>query len=349
MGRVGIRHICAVTLGVVLLTGCWPWVGEQAKQVVPDTNAEAARRIADHKANIALAAKVKANELGKIPVLMYHRVVRNATGPDDRTPAEFRAELERLAKEGYVPITAKEYVTGQIKIPAGKHPVVLTFDDASPSQVALDGTGVPLPNTAIGILYDVARRHPGFRPVATFFLTRDVFGKHDQASRRQVLMWLVENGFDLGNHTRDHINLLGLPKKKVYEQIVAGHKMITDLAGVEPHTLALPYGNQPNEPKWARSGTADGVTYTYGGVFRAGYAPAPSPFSQDFDPLAIPRIRSHGKKGECARFCSEAWLDWFEKHPEERYTSDGNIKTVAYPRFQSPFAAKRYKELALPY
>src|SRR5690606_25844681 len=80
-------------------------------------------------------AQVQANELGRIPVLMYHRIVPTTESVYDRTPDDFRAELERLAREDYVPITTAELAAGRIDIPAGKHPVVLTFDDGDPTTI----------------------------------------------------------------------------------------------------------------------------------------------------------------------------------------------------------------------
>ncbi|MFF3671541.1 polysaccharide deacetylase family protein [Microtetraspora malaysiensis] len=302
------------------------------------------------KANMVAAAKVRANELGSIPVIMYHRITDKPGGTDDRTPAQFRAELERLASENYVPITAAEYVSGKIDIPAGTHPVVLTFDDSSPSQLTLDAMGTPQPNTAVGILLDVSKKHPGFRPVGTFYVIRDMFGKFTPEERAQVLGWLRENGFDIGNHTRDHLNLLGKSQKEVTEQIAAGQKLISDLdKKVQVHTLALPYGNQPRNKQWALHGSANGVRYDYQGVFLAGYTPAPSPFTKEFDPVGIPRIRAMDKKGDCVKFCSTAWLDELKAHPDERYTSDGNPTTVAFPKFKAPFVAKNVTTNALPY
>ncbi|WP_347633889.1 polysaccharide deacetylase family protein [Sphaerisporangium sp. B11E5] len=338
-----------MSLGVIALAGCGggevatrPAAGAGPAKAVP---AQEAR-----KAAVATAAKVKANELGQIPVLMYHRIVaKPAPGSDDRSPAQFRAELERLAKEGYVPITAREYTTGRIAIPAGKHPVVLTFDDSSPSQLTLDGSGAPKPDTAVGILMDVARKNPGFRPVGTFYVIKDMFGTFGHDAQAQVLGWLKDNGFDVGNHTRDHLNLRGRAKDQVEGQIVAGHKLITDLIKDAPATIALPYGNQPTTKQWARQGQASGVRYDYSGVFLAGYTPAASPFSKDFDPLGIPRIRAMDKVGDCARFCSTAWLDWLKAHPEDRFTSDGDVRTVAFPKFKNPYVAPHFTKYTLPY
>ncbi|MFC6085453.1 polysaccharide deacetylase family protein [Sphaerisporangium aureirubrum] len=350
MGRFAGRHIGALSLGVLALAGCGGGDGKVVAQ--PAAGGKPAKPVSAQEARrtaAATAAKVKANELGQIPVLMYHRIVAKPAGGDDRTPAQFRTELERLAKEGYVPITAREYTTGRIAIPAGRHPVVLTFDDSSPSQLTLDGSGQPMPDTAVGILMDVARKNPGFRPVGTFYVIKDMFGTFGQEAQAQVLGWLKDNGFDIGNHTRDHLNLRGRSKEQVTDQIVAGHKLITALIKDAPATLALPYGNQPNTKQWAMRGDGGGVHYAYTGVFLAGYTPAASPFSKDFDPLGIPRIRAMDKVGDCARFCSTAWLDWLKAHPEDRFTSDGDVRTVAFPKFKNPYVAKHFTKYTLPY
>jgi peptidoglycan/xylan/chitin deacetylase (PgdA/CDA1 family) len=350
MGGFGIRGIGVLSLGVVVLAGCAQGESKVAAQhAAPNKSAKPASSQEARKAAMVKAAKVKANELGQIPVLMYHRIVAKPGGSDDRTPEQFRTELERLAKDGYVPITAREYTTGRIGIPAGRHPVVLTFDDSSPSQLTLDGSGAPKPDTAVGILQDVARKNPGFRPVATFFVIKDMFGTFGPEAQAQTLGWLKDNGFDIGNHTRDHLNLRGKSKDQVTDQIVGGQKLITALIKYAPTTIALPYGNQPSTKEWALRGGAGDVRYDYTGVFLAGYTPGPSPFSKDFDPLGIPRIRAMDKVGDCARFCSTAWLDWLNAHPEDRYTSDGDIKTVAFPKFKVPYVAPRFNSYTLAY
>ncbi|KOU43649.1 hypothetical protein ADK55_23475, partial [Streptomyces sp. WM4235] len=100
---------------------------------------------------------------------MYHQLIGRPAGVYDRTPAAFRAEMERLAREDYVPVTARDFQTGRIDIPAGTHPVVLTFDDSTNSQVRLGPGGVPSPNTAVAIVAGTAAKLPSLKPVATFF------------------------------------------------------------------------------------------------------------------------------------------------------------------------------------
>ncbi|MCK2221393.1 polysaccharide deacetylase family protein [Actinomadura sp. ATCC 31491] len=328
----------------ILTTGCDSQPANTVKMADSKSDA-AAKAKASKAAKIQRAARAKANELGQIPVLMFHRIVVKPATTDDRSPAQFRADLERLVKENYVPITAAEMVAGKIDIPAGKHPVVLTFDDSSPSQLTLNEVGVPQKDTAVAILKEVAARHPGFRPVATMYVTRDMFGKIGREEQAQTLQWLKDNGFDLGNHTRDHINLRGRSQKEVEEQIGSIGREITSLSSVKPTTIALPYGNQPKKPEWALRGKG----YNHTGAFLAGYTPAPAPFSKAFNASGIPRIKVMEKKGDCAQFCSDAWLDWLNKNPDMRYTSDGDAGTVAYPKFKNPYLRKTFATWALPY
>src|SRR3954449_12768600 len=99
-------------LALAALAGC----AQQAPQAAPPPDAKALQAM-QAKATAAKAAQaraVHANELGQIPVIMYHRVLAHPATADDQTPQQFRAELERLASEKYVPITAAEYVTGKI-------------------------------------------------------------------------------------------------------------------------------------------------------------------------------------------------------------------------------------------
>lgn len=292
-------------------------------------------------------AGVGANELGAVPVLMYHRITTEATTVYDRSPKEFRAELERLAAEGYVPVTAAEYVTGKINIPAGRHPVVLTFDDSSPSQFSLRGDGTPDPRSAVGILLEVSRRHPGFRPVATMFVNGDPF---EEPGGKRTLNWLHRHGFEIGNHTATHQNLGQASAAQVRTEIAGNQKAITGaVPGISVRTLALPFGIAPDPPGLAAEGESGGTRYHHQGVFLVGAGPAPSPFTAAFDPQNIPRIRSQGRRGEGADLASARWLDRLAAEDPARYTSDGDPATVSFPESSSAQPAPRSTAMARPY
>ncbi|MCI2423542.1 polysaccharide deacetylase family protein [Saccharopolyspora sp. K220] len=272
---------------------------------------------------------VGANELGDVPVLMYHRITPTPTSVYDRTPEDFRAELERLAAEDYVPVTATEYATGQFDIPAGKHPVVLTFDDGSATQFTLDSAGEPALGTGIRILLDVAAAHPGFRPVATCYVFNPPF---EEPTGRRSLTWLHEHGFEIGNHTLDHPNLGQVSDSEAQHQIAGMQRVITDaVPGLQVQSIALPLGAHPDNERLAADGSADGITYHYGSVMLVGSNPAPSPWSTDFDPANVPRIRSQGPTGQDAQYGSTAWLDKLAAAPARRYTSDGDPNRISAP------------------
>ena len=54
-------------------------------------------------------------------------------------------------------------------------------------------------------MLEFARTHPGFVPAGTFYVNRTPFGS--DAGGEGALQWLVDNGFEIGNHTHDHIPL----------------------------------------------------------------------------------------------------------------------------------------------
>ncbi|RCG33362.1 polysaccharide deacetylase [Sphaerisporangium album] len=295
------------------------------------------------------ARQAGANELGMIPVLMYHRILDKRLAAIDRTPGQLRRELERLAGSGYVPITAAEYAKGAVDVPAGAHPVVLTFDDGHPSHFALGSDGLPEPDTAVRIILEVAARFPGFRPVATFWINKNPFGLRDHGRQAAAVRWLVGHGFEVANHTFAHPDLHRLTAKKVSESIVRQQRLLDSLGAPRTPTFALPYGSRPKKRSGAREGKWDGTAYDFDAVFLAGAQPSISPYAKDFDRYNIPRIQSNGKKGECRKWCSEYWLGWLDRHPDRRYTSDGDLTRVSMPRrFQGKIQAK-LRGVAIPY
>ena len=339
---MGLKKITAV-VAAVALAGAACSGGPQTTAKEAAARGQAAAGAARPQID---PATVRANELGLVPVLMYHQIVPKPTTVYDRTPADFRAELERLAKEGYVPITAAELASGRIDIPAGRHPVVLTFDDSTISQFALGPDGRPKPDTAIGILLEVSRRHPGFRPVATLFVNGAPF---NDADGRRTLGWLHRNGFEIGNHPLTHLNLGSASAAQVQRDIAANQKAITEaVPGLTVQTLALPFGIPPRRPELARRGEHGGIRYEHRGVFLVGSNPSPSPYAADFDPLNIPRIRSQGPRGEDAEFASTRWLDKLAAGGD-RYTSDGDPSVISYPRGSSVQIAPAWRKMARPY
>ncbi|MFI6510673.1 polysaccharide deacetylase family protein [Streptosporangium sp. NPDC050855] len=298
----------------------------------PDPSLPSAELPPPITASPEFARQVKANEAGMVPILMYHRITHRRLASIDRTPDQVRKELERLARDGYVPVTAREFATGRMDVPAGKHPVVLTFDDGHHSHFALQADGTPARNSAVGIIYQVARKYPGFRPVATFWVNRYPFGLQERRDQERAVRWLVERGFEVANHTWSHPYLPGLGKKEIAGQLARVERMLKRLGVPPSETMALPFGAMPRKRATVQSGKWQGVPYRFKGVFLAGAEPSVSPFVRRYDHRSIQRIQSNGKKGECRKWCSQYWLEWLDRHPRERYTADGDPDRISVPR-----------------
>jgi hypothetical protein len=299
--------------------------------------------------NAAAKAKaVYANELGDVPVLMYHQIREDGGGQYDLTPAEFRAELERLWREDYWPVKAIDLVEGAFDVPAGKSPVVLTFDDSTKEQLDVDGAGNVKPQTAIGIMLDFARTHPGFELAGTFYPNREPFAGVREGPR--LLGWLAEHGFELGNHTKDHIPLNQMSSEEARRQLVLGREVITKaVPDVRVRTLALPLGAWPTPRSIAWRGAWGGRGYAHDGIFLVGAEPAKSPFARAFDPHAIPRIRTTPQGASDPEYGSSWWLDRLRRGSARRFVSDGDPSTIAFPRRFSGALASRFRAQARPY
>lgn len=293
-------------------------------------------------------AAVRANELGEIPVIMYHQIREDGGGEYDLTPAEFRAELRLLYRQGYRPVRAVDLVRGTLDVPAGTSPVVLTFDDSTKEQFSYGPDGKIAQKTALGIMLDFARRNPRFKPAGTFYVNREPFA--GVAEGDEMLRFLVEHGFELGNHTDDHVPFNRKDAAGVQSALVRGKRLIVNaVPGAQVRTMALPLGVPPEPERLAARGSWNGDSYRHEGVFLVGAEPAPSPFSRTFDPLRIPRIRTGPWRGGEPDYASGFWLDLLRENPERRYVSDGDPRRISFPAERRGELAARFSARANPY
>lgn len=355
-GRWRIARHGAQALAVVALLcgGCQtqskqPFVGgttgSTGSGLATNTMATPAVAKAEVKSSAREARPVQANELGMIPVLEYHRF-----GPAEdrwtRTYVNFRKDLEWLYNNDYVLINAAEMATGQFNIPAGKKPVVLTFDDATAEQFKLaktadgkierrpDGKVVPDPNSAVGIMDAFAKEHPDFGAAATFYVLPNPFEVRDEAGEK--LRYLVDTGRELGSHTFNHEKLSKLSPEAIVTNLSKAQAEVERVMG-RPYrlkTLALPNGIFPKSEAGVAAvlkGGAGSSTYEHVAIMLVGADPSPSPFSKKFNPGKVPRIQA--TDGEFSRH--------FNREPgstarvSERFAvfiSDGDPKRVSFPQ-----------------
>lgn len=284
-----------------------------------------------------------ANELGRIPVFEYH-LIADKNSVYERKYDGLRRDLELMYERGYRPVSVAEMVDRKIDLPAGLSPVVIVFDDASPSQfryIEKNGQLEIDPTSAVGILMAFNRAHPDWRNRAVFCMLpaaqagRAFFG--DKGIEGQKTEWrfkkvqfLAEQGFELCNHTLYHARLDRAGAK--VEEFIARGQMAIDSAvpGYKVRTMALPLGMWPQNHELARRGTwrdARGgvVSYSHDAILEVTGGPSRSPFDPQFNPLSIPRVQVIGDSAVART------LNALEKHGQ-RYVSDGDPRAVARPR-----------------
>lgn len=272
-------------------------------------------------------AQIKANEAGKVMILMYHVIGSDKEGDWSQTSENFRRDLQMLYDQGYSLISLNDFLANNITAPAGKTPLVLTFDDGTEGhfRYLVDGKGNKEidPDCAVGILLNFAQEHPEFGHTATFYVNSAPFRQKDYF--REKLNKLVELGFDIGNHTLTHEYLNKVSDDKVQKELGGLAKYVADnVPEYQVTTLALPFGLSPKNYSLAVKGSYNDFTYEHKGILKVGARPALSPIREDFDPYRLPRVKASTEE-------LGKWLEYFKNHPEERYISDGNPNKIAVP------------------
>ncbi len=242
------------------------------------------------------------NPAGKVPVLVYRDVVApGASAPGagaGRLAAAFRADLQRLLEAGFYPVNLRDLAEDRLRaVPAGKRPVVLTFDDSVASQFRWLADGQVDPNCAVGILLAFHAEHNADWPLrATFFVRQEVgrpgdglFGNSDLAVAKlqQLMAW----GMEVDTLPIGGSRLNTLTDAEVQTALgLASQQLAGWLDGYTASAVALPEGALPANAPLLSAGVHEGVTYTYAAAVLPAGGLAPSPLAAKFAPLRIPRI-----------------------------------------------------------
>lgn len=281
----------------------------------------------------------KPNETGKIMVVIFHKFVETFTRGKDNDGAftttlkNFRSLLEQLYDKGYRLVNLNDYIDNKISVPRGFIPIVFTFDDGTEGEFNLveeEGELKVNKKTAVGVMEEFNEEHPDFGLKGTFYvnLGLETFkGKGDLSER---LQYLIDRGFEIGNHTLTHINLQKVEEdsvvrtelgynQKVMEELIPGYTMTT---------LALPYGLSPKilSPSFIK-GEYKGTKYENKAIMKVAWDPMFSPTDKDYNPMNFKRVLS------ASMTPSEGDLDWWLKTLtlEEQFISDGNPEAITVP------------------
>ena len=112
--------------------------------------------------------------------------------------------------------------------------------------------------------------------------------------------------------------------------------------------MALPFGSKPANESLASRGSYGGESYGPYSVMLVGANPAPSPFTDEFDPANVPRIRSAQKpwRGLQENYAFDYWIGQLDG---TAYVSDGDPAKISFPESDEGELGERFRSKANPY
>ena len=168
----------------------------------------------------------------KVPILMYHSIMDN----DEQSVSvqSFKKQMNLMKTMGYQTIKFNELKDNN------KKKFIITFDDAYENVFI----------NAFPIL-----RKLGFNAVC-FIVTNKIgayndwdkneFKKKKLMNFEQISEWLI-NGFNIGSHTLDHVDLTKLNKNDKINQIINSKKYLNSMFNTKINTFAFPFGSYDDE------------------------------------------------------------------------------------------------------
>jgi peptidoglycan/xylan/chitin deacetylase (PgdA/CDA1 family) len=297
----------------------------------------------------ARLAALRADETGRIPILMYHgiggpafRGARYDSQGLNIAPETFRKQLALMYAAHWYPVNMRDVLTSHMEAPAGKTPVVLTFDDARGSQFHYLPDGTIDPNCAVGILEAFHQQHRDWPLRATFYVLPKSawnpapFWQPGRESKK--LRALVADGFEVANHSTTHRLMTRLSGTELTWEMAECQRYVRDRAPqATMDTMALPGGAAPkNHALWNAllRGHLGNITYRNRCILMAWGGPSRSWADKKFDPDRIARIGA-----------GPGWIERAIKALSTRrippYVSDGNPDTIAVPRSEAKFVNPR--------
>lgn len=287
--------------------------------------------------------KYNVNELGRVPIMMYHGIqdlnnddTKYIGGNIDsdgyqRTREAFINDLEFYYNSSYRMIRLADYIDGKIDVEIGKSPIVLTFDDGLANNIkvlGLDSNGEIIidPNSAVGILESFKKKYPDYNVTATFFINASLFNQDEY--NEKILNWLIEHGYDIGNHTYSHVNFKSINTYETEQEVGSMYQILDKyIKDKYVNIVALPFGS-PGSNTHANfshilSGSYNDKSYKTDACLRVGWEADYSPFSKNFDKQFIKRIRAYDNNG--VDFDIEYNFNILDNN---RYISDGNVDNI---------------------
>jgi peptidoglycan/xylan/chitin deacetylase (PgdA/CDA1 family) len=342
--RLQVLLIICIAAIPLLLTGHW-W--RDGRVVVSTENGVITSELAVPEPVVVPVApdppqidlqKVKPNEVGRIPIVMYHDIGASSNYDSlglNISRDKFKKQLQAMKDAGWYPITMRSVALGDIDVPAGKTPVVITFDDGRATTFRTLPDGRVDPNCAVAIFEEFSKRNPEFPFRATFYLIGTSVPFHQKETATWKVKYLIDRGHEIGNHSNTHRymdqNAGGWVSAASIQREVA--EAIRRIRAYDVRatmdTYCVPGGGYPKNRslwKYLKEGSEGGTKYKNLVVLKAWGGPSRSPFHTSYDPLEIDRIGVMGSYLESQIALLKAGIEL------QAYISDGDPDKVTLPR-----------------
>ena len=271
---------------------------------------------------------------------MFHNFIEDLNNTNDNywttSYDEFEKLLETLYYNNFRLISMRDFIDHNISVPAGKFPMVFTFDDGTPGQynlIEVDGKLEVNPKSAVGLMLKFHEKHPEFGLKGVFYLNMDKENKtfEGAGSLKERLDILLGYGFEVGNHSWGHVKFEELKEKaEINERLGKNQKYLEGIIdGLKFYSLALPHGIEAPEALTGDmiSGKYEGVQYINETIMAVGFLPSVPSIHTEYNPSYVRRIRSQGKVEE--KYDLTYWLPLMTR--DRMYISDGNPDLVVVP------------------
>ncbi|MEN8905012.1 MAG: polysaccharide deacetylase family protein [Clostridiales bacterium] len=343
MKRLSMFLVLTLIIGV-FFTACSKSDNEKESKESDKESSSETKKL-DSKEETKKAVKinyeeVKPNESGKVMVVMFHNFVEEFeaqeydSGEYTTTFDDFEKLLPNLYEKGYRLVSLNDFLKNDIDVPAGTIPMIFTFDDATSGQFNLiksDGKLKANPKTAVGIMEKFNKEHSDFGMEATFFVNLGVDTFEGKGTLAERLKYLVDKGFEIGNHTYTHINLKDTQSSEEIIKEVGGNqkKMSELIPNYKFNTFSLPFGAPTVDLiDDVVKGEFEGEKYKHAALMEVGWDPNLAPVNPEFNPLSVHRVRASGIEPVQADLAW--WMDNISR--EEQFVSDGDPDKISIPQ-----------------
>lgn len=291
-------------------------------------------------------AKYRPNEVGLIPVLMYHAIgaaAYNGTRYDRNglniAPETFRRHLKLMYEAGWYPVNMRDVLTPHLDVPAGKIPVVLTFDDARGTQLHYQADGTMDPDCAVAIMEAFHAEHPDWPLRGSFYLLPkskwNPVPFYQQGTEKRKLQYLEQQGYELANHSTSHERMDRMSAARLAWEMAECVRYVHErVPNASMDTMALPMGYVPRSMALLDvllAGKDKNTTFHNLCILRAWGGPTYAFTDKRYSPYKVTRI------GVSPGYL-EGYVRRMKRGTEDApFISDGDPGTVTVPKSREKY------------